>query len=313
MSKLSVLVSLNSYADSASTNAPALNHFKWTREICNAAVDNPKSNEYSLAPFSSQTIFSGSRTLTQDLTTKYDIALKIGTPNTYVISWNSGTLPGFRTHRSTAGASDTTVLVTMSGTVATITQNSGTALDFSTVQIGDEIKIGDAFAVSNQVTSIVIAKTATSVSFENVNGVAEGPVTLGATFADQIIVQSTSPVQVGDKVVIDNGFSIASFGSYEITAVYWDSIEFYSSKPLAAESAVTASLLIYSVAKRLVYVETNDKVSVSINGAAAVTVEPLVSASGKAPGMMLLTQNIHTLSVSNSNVTPIVIYVACVE
>lgn len=310
MSKLNILVSLNSYADNATTNAPSLNHFKWTREMGGLNADNPQSLEYSLAPSETKVIFNGQRVLSQDNTTEYNLFLKAGTPNTYVIKHAGGTTPGFRVKRAIVFGNDTEVAVTISGTVATVSYVSGTAVDFSSAQPGDEVILGDSFALGNRIKAIILAKTASSISFENVGAVAENVVLASV---DDLIVQSASGVQKGDKLLIDEGFSAASFNTYEVTGVYSDALEFYSSRPLAAENTVLSEVTVYSSAKRFVYIESIEKANITINNTDSCKIEPIVSAAGKNPGILMLTQNIHSLSVYNPGLQQIVIYIASAE
>lgn len=329
MSKLSLSVFLNAYDDNASSNAPSRNPIKWARDLQSVIVDNPKSEDYTIAPGETRVLFSGTRTTNQDVTTQYSLTLKPLTTNTYVLSWVAGTKPDFRTPRVIGDNATTQVTVTLNGPVVTFTSTGGTLFSLGTVVVGDYATIGNLFNSSNQGTYQIISKTSTSFSVVNLSGVAEGPITLGAGFADQVQIYSAAGVQVGDTLVISSGFSPITWGSYDITAVYAESLEFYSTGLLPQESAVLNQIAIYSSAKSLVYLESDGKINVSINGLSFSTVEPFIlsnckngtlssggvvgSSLNNAPGMMLLKSTIFSLSVTNNGIEPAHVFLAAVE
>ena len=76
MSKFNALIYLNAYDDYCSTNNPARNQFRWNRSLNSLLVSSPVSMDFSLAPGQTLSVFSGARTLSQDSTTEYSIALK---------------------------------------------------------------------------------------------------------------------------------------------------------------------------------------------------------------------------------------------
>lgn len=321
MSKLSLSVFLNAYDDAAASNAPSRNPIKWARDLQSILVNNPKSEDYTIAPGETRSLFSGTRTLNQDLTTRYDLSLKPLATTTYVLAWSGiGTAPDFRTPRNIGDDATTQVNVTTNGPVVTFTSTGmATQFDFSTVVIGDYVTIGNVFNLVNQGTFQIISKDTTSVSVVNALAVAEGPVPLGSGFADQFQVFSAAGVQVGDTLIISAGFSPVSWGSYEITAVYAESIEFSSTAILPQESQINTEVAIYSMAKQLIYMEASAKVSVSINGGDAVIIEPfqltncLTALQANQPGMLLLKSTIYSLDVTNSGIDPVNVFLAAVE
>lgn len=322
MSKLSLSIYLNAYSDPSSSNAPGLNNFKWARDLNSLIVSNPTNVAATLAPGETRALFSGVRTLAQDGTTQYSISLKPLSTNTYILANVAGTAPDFRTPRSTGADATTQVTSVTNGPIVTFSSTGGTAFNFAAVQIGDYVTIGNLFNVLNQGTFKIIAKTATSFTVENGVAVNEGPITLGAGFASQIAIFSAAGVQVGDTLVISGGFSQASWGSYEVTAVYAESVEFSSLALLPTEGPITTqSIAIYSNAKSLIYLESDSKLDVIVNGVTVGSIEPFIVSNAAQPslppavipGPFMLKSTVYSLSVTNNGISPANIFFAAVE
>ena len=80
---------------------------------------------------------------------------------------------------------------------------------------------------------------------------------------------SVDGVQVGDKVDILAGFSSTIFGTYDIVDVSHNYIEFFSSESLPSESGISnnpAAFLIYRDAKQFLYIESDKKLEITLNG-----------------------------------------------
>lgn len=300
MSKLTLQVYLNAYSDANSSNNPDLNNFKWNRTLNGLAVGSPHANAFQLAPGETRTLFSGSRTLAQDGTTTYSIALKPLTTNTYVLSAVAGTLPNFRTPRTTGADATTQITVTQNGPLMTFTSTGGTALNLAGSLVGDTVVIGSVFNIQNQGAFKVLALSTTSLTVENELGVAEGPITLGA--ASQIQLFSASGVQVGDTLKITGGFSAVTQASYQVTAVYANSVEFYANSVLPQETSIlTEAIAIYSDAKQLVYLESDQNVSMQVNGVAAGEIEPFVFNNCTQPGVFMRKSTMYSMTVTNNS------------
>ena len=303
MGKLNLFIHLNAYRDSNPTNNPSLNNFRWERAVQGVSTEKAQSQEISLAPAESRVLFDGSRGLLHDNTTQYSLLLKPGTSNTYILENVAGTATRFRTVRITGADATTGISVTKSGAVLTFTSVAGTSLALIAggVLVGDEVRIGDAFAAANRGKFKVLARTATSLSLENADGVAEGPIVLGLTFAEQIRAYSAAGVQIGDKIRISGGFSPFTQDTYEITDVRDDLVEFYSTRSLPQESNVTTqAFVIYFAAKKMIYIEVDKKTSVIVNGVSEADIQPYVEQDGIRPGMYLKAALVWSLSVTNS-------------
>lgn len=314
MGNLNLLVFLNAYSDTTPSNDPSLNNFKWSRSLNSLPIENTLSYPLSLAPGETRTLFNGSRTLAQDGTTEYSIALKPLNTSIYVLSAVSGTLPAFRSARTTGADATTQITVTINGPVATFTSTSGTALNLAGCQVGDSVFVGNLFNIANQGLAKIISLTTTSFSIQNLLAVAEGPITLGSGFAAQIQIFGATGVQAGDNLVISGGFSPVTQGTYQITAVYANSLEFCSLGILPMEGPITTqAIAIYSQAKQFVYLESDQSCSMIINNVAAGNVSPFVISNSTQPGIFMRTDTIYSMSVTNNSTNTANLYLAAVE
>jgi hypothetical protein len=313
--KLNLLVSLRAYADSCSSQNPTLNYANWTRNLNGISVSSPISQAYSLAPQQTLSIFNGARTLTQSGSTQYSIAPKVNTTNTYILTNVAGTAPNFRTARTVGGDATTQVQVTINGSQSTYTSIGGTAFNLISggCVVGDTVFINSGiFAAGNQGNFTIISLTATSFTVENGSAVAETQ-TLGAGYGTQIQIFSSTGVQVGDTLQISSGFSLISQNSFEITAVYPESLEFFSATSLPTESGITTQVAVYFAAKNLVYVESDQNTQVTINGASCGIIAPWTTPNGNLPGQFMLKQSIFSLSLTNNSLNTANIYVLAVD
>lgn len=316
MPNLNLLVFLNSYSDPNSSNNPSLSNFKWDREINGLSVENPQSLAFSLAPGETRVLFNGSRTLAQDGTTLYSIALKPLTSNTYILSNTGGTAPDFRTPRAPGADATTQISVVLNGPLATFSSTGGTPLALLSggVVVGDYVRIGNLFNPANQGEWKIIAVTATSFTVENELAAAEGPITLGSGFAAQLQIYSAAGVQIGDTLNITGGFSPVTQGSYKITSVGAEFLEFYSTDVLPAEGPImTQAIAAYIDAKQLVYLESDQHCSMILNGVGGGEIQPFVINNSTQPGIFMRTSTIYSMSVTNNSTSPANLFLASVE
>lgn len=314
MSKLNFLVFINTYSDAAASNNPSLSNFKWTRSMDGLPAQNPLSEAFSLAPGESKNMFNGTRTLTADGTTRYDIALKPLSSSTYRITVSAGTAANFRTPRAIGIDATTEITTTTNGPIVTFTSTGGTAMSTTAVQIGDMVRIGSLFNVLNQGEFKIIAKTSNSFTIENQIAVNEGPIVLASGFASQISIYSAAGVQKGDTLILSSGFSAVTLGSYKITDVAANYIEFYSTDVLPQETTVTSlDLAIYSAAKNLIYLESDQKVSITVNGSIVSKLEPFVINDSRRPGVFMLKSTVYSLDIQNTSLDTASLFLATIE
>jgi len=310
MATLKTLVFLQAYEGSpsspCSSNSPSRNNFKWTREN-QSSISQALSETFQIAPGTSQTLFSGSVSLTQDGTTQYSLALAPFQTSIYQLTNTGGTAPTFRVLRTIGTDATTQVTTSVNGPILTYAFTGGTLPNLSSVQVGDNVLIGNDFNQFNQgMTGIwqIISKTSTSFSVVNPTGYVEGPITLGSGFANQIRIFSSAGVQVGDSVVISSGFSPVSWNTYQVTLVTDNYVQFSYLGSLPAESGITTEVAVYDMAKTMVYLETDQSLTITLNGGnAGPTVIPIVSNGSVFPGMFLLNGNIYSMSVTNNSIS----------
>lgn len=313
MGKLNIFVHLNAYRDSVSSNSPSLNNFKWGRDIAGIDAEKAQSLEFSLAPGETRILHDGERPLASDNTTEYDVTQK--SSGVYVLKHSSGTAPVFRTKRSISSDATTVVDISVSGSFTTLQSVSGTPFNFASVVIGDEVLVGDEFEAANQGRFKVLSKTATSIMFENPSAIAESGVTLGADFDNQVRVYSASGVRAGDKIRLGTGFNTILQNTYEVIAAQDNLIEFYYTNANLPEdlSVLAPELNIYSSAKKLIYMESDQKVELEINGIQESSLEPFVQGTNSQPGILLKRSVVWSLVVTNNGSDTSNLYLASIE
>jgi hypothetical protein len=189
-------------------------------------------------------------------------------------------------------------MITLSGGV-----NSATAFNLISggVVVGDFVRVGNLFNVVNQGEWKIISVTATSFSVANIIGVPEGPYVLGVNYASQIQIYSAAGVQVNDTLIISSGFSPVSYGSYLVSGVAANWLQFYTTSTLPQEGPITTEVQIYEYAKRFIYMETNENVTVTINGTQTANIEPWEIGTTTFPGQYMQKATIYSLSVTNTS------------
>jgi hypothetical protein len=297
---------VNSGSCPSSSNAPKQSNFRWTRELTNESISSALSETFQIAPGQTQSLFSGVRTLSQDNTTNYSIALAPLQTNIYQLTYNSGTAPAFRTLRVIGTDATSQVTTSINGPILTYTFTGGTLPSLASVQPGDDVLIGSNFNLQNQgLTGIwqIISVTSNSFSVVNPTGIVEGPITLGSGFANQVRIFSAAGVQIGDTLAITGGFSPVSRNSYQVTLVtdYW--LQFSYAGSLPSEGPINTEVTVYTMNKTMVYLESDQPVELLLNGAVSgPIVVPVVSNGVPFPGMFLLNSNIYSLSVINNSI-----------
>jgi hypothetical protein len=78
--------------------------------------------------------------------------------------------------------------------------------------------------------------------------------------------------------------------------------------------STTSTILTSANPKRIIYLETDAPVTISINGGAPIQVKPLIQTGGNFPGMYLSTEGVTSLSITNpSSTIPVNILVLSAE
>jgi hypothetical protein len=273
MNILNLTTQLLAYSDPTLTDNPQLKTIDWTRRMFQISVSNPMSDSKTLFPGESFEIFDGTRSTSLSLASVFSLELLSNTQNRYRLKVTSGP-SGFRTERVVTGLNN--VSVTVNNNAIAIFNFSGA--DLTNVNPGDTMRIsGQAlfdsapylFNPLNSGLWKVISVSGTSVQAvresgedfsavnENVSGV-----------SSQVRFYSSTGVQKGDKVSINDSFSTVSRRVYEVLDVSPDSIDFVSGISIPEESNVSFSqdcLIFYSRAKKLVYIEVDQEAVVRFN------------------------------------------------
>ncbi len=305
MANLKTLIFLQAYEDTVPSNSPKLNNFKWTRESTNYSVSSALSDTFQIPPQTTQSLFSGMRTLAQDGTTQYSISLVPMMNSMYQLTNVGGTPPAFRTLRSIGTDATSQVTTSLNGTVLTFTFTGGTLPSLGSVVAGDQVLIGDDFNQSNQGIWQIIATTSTSISIVNPLGAVEGPITLGSGFATQLRIFSAAGVQIGDTLSIFGGFSPVSQNAYQITQVTDYYLQFSYTGVLPIEGPITTDdIAVYTAIKNMIYLESDQNLEILINGAESgpVIVPSVSNGIALSPGIFMLNGNIYSLSVINNSI-----------
>ncbi len=292
MSTLNLLYNILSYEDdvSATNNNPSQRSPDWSRQYYGISCGSPQGQSFTIPANSSLTLFDGARSVTLNSSSAYSLTKTTG--STYRLTNTAGAAPVFRTARTTGVDATSTFNVAINnGALVTMSATSGTSPNFTTVSPGDILYVANTspFNALNEGYFSVLSSNTSSLSFENADASAESNITLTTSYATEFRVFSNDNVQVGDTLVIQAGFSTVTQGSYQITAVNTDFVEFTSSKLLPLESAVVGAtgLAIYSNAKFFIHIEANQNCVLRLNGDSTdnTKIEPFTLDTGGVQGI----------------------------
>jgi hypothetical protein len=331
MSILSITNRLLAYDDaSGSTNNPTQRAFDWSRQTQGIPCDNPASEPFRIPPLQQVQIFDGTRTIASDNTTQYSLAVLNVAPNRYRLSFTGvGTDPAFRTDRAVdflSGSNPKTITVTpqLNQSIA-VTASAGSV--FSGVVPGDVVYIpglstGDPagiFDPLNEGVWSVLDATTTKLTLARNPGTVYASKAETVTIVDNYSFQvfSSAGVQLDDTLSLVSGFSVALLQNYEIVSVTSDAIEFISGTTLPNIASIVPgsnSIVIFSNAKSFVYLETNQRLDVSLNGnSSTFSVEPLLAGDPSKAGVFQLNGTVYTLIVTNKSTQPATVRVISTE
>lgn len=289
---------------------PQQTHVNWAHRPGNIDVSNAAQVPVTIPAGQSVTVFDGTRTLTVDGTTEFDIALVDGEWDLYRLSHVAGTSPGFRTDRGLDLTGDqVSVVVNANGTATFVSA----ANPWGAVQVGDTVWIpgtdelpAQPFHIGNQGFWVVIAAAAGQLVMtrgdENFMAANESNITVVS--ADDFQAFTSSGVQIGDKLELLAGFVPSSRRTFVVTAVTPDFIEFASTLAIPPEEGIiptAAGISVYTAAKRFLWLELDQEATVRVNGDAGSTqrVTPWVAADQRAMGVYARTGPTWKLIVVN--------------
>jgi hypothetical protein len=322
---LNIGTSIIAYGDMTINSNPKRRYVDWTRVFQGITVTNPKSEQFSIDPSASLTIFSGTRTTTLDGTTAFTITASSLDPSRFRFTWVSGTNPGFRTDRGLAlNGVQTTVIINRNGT-ATFTLNSGT---WGSTVAGDTLFIpgsttGDTagpFNVLNEGYWVVLNTVGAVLNATRPIGAVFQGAAQVATPTSNIQIQafSATGVQITDKVDISAGFSAGTLRTFQLVAVNPKWFEISSQIPIALDSTITptaSGLQFFKQVKQLVAIETDQECAIQANGDTGQTqrVIPLIAGDPENTGWYQKWGPMWSLVIVNRTSSPLNVVVISVE
>lgn len=323
MSILNLQINSIAYKDNKPSNNPSIRVFDYSFKLLGMAVDRAESKDYSIAPGETRTIFNGSRTTAIDGTSAFDVSQPDPSVNTYRIANSGGTAPAFRTDRVPAVDNTSTFDVTVNGPLATFTSTGGTPLDTTNAQVGDQLKleIGSGFNPANCGRFTVLAKTATSLTVQNLSATAESATVLDASkFYLYSAGGASNQVQIKDKVILSAGFSPATQGTYDISEVTpnWFEIAVAAPNGLPLETGIipdVSGMVFYSSAKRFVMIAAQQKCSVRHNADVSDNsiIEPIEADNTEKPGIYIKQGSTYSLVIKNLSLEALEVTVSSAE
>jgi hypothetical protein len=294
MSLINVSLNLVAYADALKNVNPSVKFtdLKWS--LMGLPTDQPQMIPIALAPGVTLTIMSLARTLSYNGSTSFVVVEVPGSTDAQIQASF-----GQRTGR-TDGDGTTQWEVTRTANLTKLHfTGTGTAPNFSSMQIGDGVTLGTGFNTFNQGDFTIVNLSVSGAFIEFVN-----PVGAAETVAAQVDVYSKGPVQVGDVLDISSGaFSFPNQGQFKITRVTDSFIEF-SNPNVVPETVtgITSGLVVYPVAAKWMLMAVDHKLKIAFNGESTfgTEVEPPVDGDiNNNPGLLLKRGKIFQLDITN--------------
>ena len=242
-------------------------------------------------------------------------------PSTIATSQISGTGAG---STLTISAAVPGTVITIAAVDSQLTNTLATTMNTTNVVVGDQLFIdtGAGFSQADSGLFTIIAKTANSLTVQNLNAVAQTATILDPTkflaFSNGGGV--SNQVQIGDKVVISAGFSQVDWGTYVITNVtpLWFEVSIAAPNGIPLESGITpgaTGLVFYSAAKQFVLIAAQNTCSVQINGSTLnnIMLQPTEPNNQERPALYIQQGTVYSLSITNLSLEPLDVIVATAE
>lgn len=312
MPTLSVFKKIIAFDDQNQTAAPKLVAVNWTRDtIVGVPVEAPSNDRFVLPAFASKEVFDGTVALNYDNTTQFSLSLSNLSPSRYRLTWTAGSDPQFRTSRTVSVSGGNMTVVIQGNQTATVTHSAGSV--FSNVEVGDDVFIpgattGDTsvFSPMNEGHWVVLAASATQLTLVRESGIVFSGVaeTVAVTANSQFLVYSSDGVQIDNVIGFISGFARSILHNYEIVEVTSTFIEFQSSAPLPTTSAIVpgaGSLVVYDSAKQYIYIESDQEVSISLNGLNSGVIVPFQAGNRDYPALYEITSVVYSLTITNNS------------
>lgn len=276
MSTLTIVSHTVGYDDEDALSNPTRKPIDYRLQILSIPVNNPSTQDLTVGPLSTKTVFDGTVATAIDNTTVFDLSPSLVDATLYRLTNSGGTAPAFRTDRA----------LTLSGIALTLTLNPNLSLTvtasgshFGSVVAGDVVFIpgiptGDIATVFNSLNVgywNVLVASAGSITLARPNNEVFSGISEVVTPASNTQFQafSSAGVQSGDTVELSAGFAATAFRAYTITEVNPKWIEFASTTPLGSQASITpttSGIAIYNAAKRYIQLHSDQETVIRVNG-----------------------------------------------
>ncbi len=302
------------FADTTSLSTPQRKLFDWTRNFTNIPVTNPQVSALTVPPGASASLWNNLVSTSISSSTAFTVTLSPLQSNLYRLTNSGGTAPAFRTDRGLAFNTKSVTVAQNADATATWTVSGST---WGSTVAGDWVFIpgpttGDAstvFDVSNQGFWVVIAiLSSTQVQltrFSNATfNAASETVTVGAN--SQVQAFSSAGVQLGNTMALGAGFTASTLGEHIISGVTPSWVEFQSDTAIALETGIVpgvTGMVFYSSAKRFIRIESDQVLTVRLNGStdSTVKIEPLSPGDPEQIGWLEKLGPAYALTVINNS------------
>jgi hypothetical protein len=323
---INILINLLGYSDPAATTNPLLRDIDYKRQFIGVPTQNSFSQRITIPAASSMTVASTARSLSQDATSQYKIDLYEN--NTFRFSWAGGTNPILKTKRAVTYSNTTAFTLTKVGNIITYTWTGvGTDPNFAAngVIAGDifHIEEGGNFNTANSGSFVIVGVADGYVEVINEDGVEETAIALGAVVDglwSPLQIFKNDGVQVGDNVSITStAFNVNNRGIYTITNITPEWFELENGLPGVPEGpfaiGAAPAIVFYSDIFKFLYLESDQTVSVRINGDTSdrVQIEPIEAADPTNVGIYLQRGGVWSLVIANNSNTTANVKVALCE
>lgn len=309
MSILNQLSSITIYDDASVNNNPQQRLPDWNRKILGETVQNPQAQKFKVLPGATSSLFSGTRATGIDNTSSFSLGPAVEA-STYIVYSDGGTEATFRTKRNLTFIAETLTFTVDNNAVMSVTP-SANPTGWSTAIVGDWFYISDANIAVDPVNWgfwVIIGITTALSGIKTLNLVRRtGEAFIGvnqSSISAAPEIFSSAGVQIGDSLELSAGFSSVSFGNYQVISVLPSKLTFFSSKALPGDLQVipsTSGLTVYTSAKRLLRIESDQELIIRLNGDtnSHVRISPRTSGTSSGFGWIELWGPVWQLDVVN--------------
>jgi hypothetical protein len=176
--------------------------------------------------------------------------------------------------------------------------NFGTKIVGTSIVVGDEIYFGAGSGLSASEQGVY---PIVGVSTNYVDIIAPDLVDQVVTLADaaDVYAFSSGPVRVNDYVRLGTAFAFGNRGEFQVTRVTSRFIEFQNGECIP-EGPITQDLTIYEQVYKVLFLESDQRVNVYINGAVTpLAIEPYMDGQSGMVGYLMVRTPVYSLSIEN--------------